>query len=208
MKKIIWTSGGLILLGGITLLWFFWKSDGPVKNYPSSAAGPVLFLGDSLVEGVGATRGNDLSSLLQKGLEEPVLNYGVAGDTTASALERLEPALAEKPRLALILLGGNDFLRKIPRADTFVNLEKIITAFQRDGAMVILIGVRSGVIGGGADAEYEALAEKTQARSVPDVLSGVFGDASLMSDAIHPNDKGYAKIAERLLPVTKMLLGK
>lgn len=179
--------------------WYFWRGEGSVKNVPLRSTGPILFFGDSLVSGVGATAGHDLPALLTRSLGEPVLNYGVAGDTTRQGLVRAHEAVDEHPRLVLVLLGGNDFLQKVPREETFANLEKIIDRFQADGAAVVLIGVRSGIIGGGADDAYEALAAKTASLYIEDALKGVFGDVSLMSDTIHPNDKGYEKIAERLL---------
>lgn len=70
----------------------------------------------------------------------------------------------------------------------------------------MVLGVRSGIIGGGADEEFEALAERTGSVYMSDVLSGVFAQSDLMSDAIHPNDTGYAKIAERLAPELVKLL--
>lgn len=157
--------------------------------------------GDSLVEGVGATDGNTLPEQLGRKLGVSIVNYGVSGNTTRDGLLRLDDAVAENPRVAIVLLGGNDFLKKIPRAETFQNLEKIVTAFQIQGVITVVVGVRSGVIGGGADEEYEALAKKTGSVYISDVLAGVFAHPDLMSDAIHPNDRGYQQIAERLAPL-------
>ena len=204
LTKVIFSLLSIALVAG--LAWYFWSGDTAVKNVPLRATGPILFFGDSLVEGMGASIGHDLSSLLTKSLGEPVLNYGVSGDTTRQGVARLSVARNEKPRLVLILLGGNDFLQKVPRTETFANLERIIAGFQSDGAAVILIGVRSGIIGGGADDEFEALAEKTGSHSVEDVLQEVFANQSLMSDAIHPNDRGYEKIAGRILNEIRPIL--
>lgn len=194
----------VVFIVGAGAYYFFRET--PLKNVPLTESGPVLFFGDSLVEGVGATKGRDLPALLSRSLGEPVLNYGVSGDTTRQGLNRLAAARAEKPRLALVLLGGNDFLQKIPRDETFSNLEKIIVGFQSDGAAVVLIGVRSGLLGGGADEQYESLARKTGALYMEDALKGVFGNTALMSDAIHPNDRGYEKIATRILEEIKPIL--
>lgn len=190
---------GVCVLGGLGV-WYF-LSDTPVTNYPNMNTGPVLMFGDSLVEGVGASVGQTLPDQLERLLKVPVLNYGVSGDTTRDALLRLNQAVAEKPKIAIILLGGNDFLRKIPREETFTNLEKIVTAFQGEGAITVVLGVRSGIVGGGADEEYEALAKRTGSVYMSDVLAGLFGRSELMSDALHPNDQGYAQIAERLAPL-------
>lgn len=195
----------ILLLVGI-FWWYFSSSDWPVKNYPSAKNGPVLLFGDSLATGEGATVGNTLGEQLGRLVSTDILNYGVPGDTTEDGLARLPGALAENPKVTLVLLGGNDFLQKIPRAETFQNLEKIVAAFQARGSIVMVLGVRSGIIGGGADEEFESLAKRTGAAYVEDVLSGVFAHSDLMSDTIHPNDRGYGKIAERIAPIlTKYL---
>lgn len=202
MKIIV---AAVVIVAGV-LAWYMLTRDVVVKNYPSAKTGPVLLFGDSLAAGEGATAGNDLASQLGKLASVPILNYGVSGDTTRDGLVRLNQVLTEDPRIAIILLGGNDFLKKIPREETFQNLEKIVTAFQKQGAIVMVLGVRSGLIGGGADEEYEALAERTGSAYMSDVLSGVFAHNDLMSDAIHPNDKGYGTIAERIAPQLVKLL--
>ncbi len=194
---------GAVLVIGIFLWWYFSSSAWPIKNYPSTSSGPVLMFGDSLVEGVGANVGQGLPEQLGRLAGVSVLNYGVSGDTTRNGLKRLTPALAEHPKVALILLGGNDFLKKIPHEETFANLKKIVTDFQSEGAIVIVLGVRSGLLGGGADAEYETLAKQMGAVYLSDVLSGVFGHPDLMSDALHPNSVGYGIIAARIAPLLK-----
>jgi lysophospholipase L1-like esterase len=203
MRVIATTAVFLAIIG---LAWFFfWKID-PVKNTPLRETGPILFYGDSLVAGVGATSGHDLPAVLSQAVGEPVLNFGVAGDTTRQALVRVDAAQATHPRLVLILLGGNDFLQRVPRDETFANLQSLIAAFQSDGAAVVLIGVRSGIIGGGADDRYQALARATGALYIEDALQGVFGDPALMSDTIHPNDAGYQKITDRIAPAVESII--
>ena len=201
--KIIAAVASSIAVG---LAWYILTRDTEVKNYPSAKTGAVLLFGDSLAAGEGATAGNDLASQLGNVTGVPILNYGMNGDTTRDGLARLNQVLAEDPRIAIVLLGGNDFLRKIPREETFQNLETIVTAFQKQGAIVMVLGVRSGIVGGGADEEFEVLAERTGSAYVPDVLLGVFAHPDLMSDAIHPNDTGYGVIAARIAPQLVKLL--
>lgn len=205
MKVWIGIFCGLVV-AGFAVFWF-WFQERPLKNVPIRQAGPIVFLGDSLVEGVGATSQHDMPSLLAQALGEPVLNYGVAGDTTALAQARLDPILGRKPRLTIVLLGGNDFLQKVPREQIANNLVGIVTALQATGSAVLLLGVRSGILSGGSDEFYESLAIQTGSAYEKDVLKGVFGDPALMSDAIHPNDAGYAYIVhKRLLPSVQALL--
>ena len=203
IKKVSLVLFSLALLAGI--LYFFWPKTAQVKNAPVSKDAVILAFGDSLVAGEGATRNNDLPSLLSAKLGQPVLNYGVSGDTTEMGIARLDVALEEEPGIVILLLGGNDFLRKIPRGKTFANLETIISEFQEQGAAVILLGVQSGVFGNGPEKEYASLAEKTRTGYVPNVLDGLFGDNRYMSDTIHPNDAGYAIMADRVYAeITKL----
>ena len=88
-----------------------------------SAGETIICFGDSLTEGVGASAGDDYPSVLSRQLGSPVINAGVRGDTTAAALERLaDQVLNKNPRLVILLLGGNDFLRQRPRRETRQNL--------------------------------------------------------------------------------------
>ena len=48
----------------------------------------------------------------------------------------------------------------------------------------------------------------TSALLVPDILHGIIGNPDLMSDAIHPNDRGYAIVADRLEPALQSFLSE
>lgn len=184
---------------------FFFRDTTKIVNYPSSGTTIVAF-GDSLVEGVGSTKGNDFVSLLSDTTGESIQNLGVSGDTTRDGLARVDEVLNLKPKIVLLLLGGNDYIKKIPKEETFSNLEKIITQIQEEGSIVILLGVRGGVIRDEYKDDYKALAKKTGSAYVPNVLEGLFGRSNLMYDAIHSNDAGYKIIAERVEPVLLELL--
>ncbi len=186
--------------------WFLFFKKTPLTNYPPQG-NTVMMFGDSLVEGVGATKGNDLPSLIGRGIGVPVLNFGKSGNTTSDGVLRVSDALVKKPNVVLILLGGNDALRRVSRVDTEKNLRSIISTFQNAGAVTILLGVRGGILGDPYDSMYEDIADSTGSAYISDVLSGLFADSRYMSDAIHPNDAGYAKIAVRVIPLVKDILG-
>lgn len=185
----------LIAIASVSAFLIF--TDREVANYPPKD-GPIVAFGDSLVAGTGSTEGNDFVSALSRQIGQEIINLGVPGDTTASGLSRIDEALKENPSITIVVLGGNDFLRKTPRQETFSNLRQIIDKLQAQGSIVVLAGVRGGLLSDNADGYYEALAEDTGSVYVPDILDGLFGDARYMSDSIHPNDEGYRKIAERL----------
>ncbi len=106
----------------------------------------------------------------------------------------------------LLLLGGNDYLRRVPPAQTFANMGKIIADLQSRGAVVLLLGIRGGLLQDNFAAEFETLAKKYHTAYVSDVLDGLLGNQALMSDEVHPNDAGYAAIAARVAPELKRLI--
>jgi acyl-CoA thioesterase I len=177
-----------------------------VKNIPVTGEG-VLILGDSLAYGTGSESGGFVR-MVSASVGVPIANYGVPGDTTAQALARVPAILSRHPRPAvvMIILGGNDYLRDVPEEQTFGNLRKIVTSFQEAGAAVMILGVRGGVLRDGFESEFEDLARETGSVLVTDILDGVFGNPRLMADAVHPNDAGYAVIAERIAPVLSGVL--
>ena len=197
-----------IIVGVVVLLaisyFVFGAGDKAVTNYPSQGTDIVAF-GDSLVAGVGSSTGGFVN-MLSKDLGVEIVNLGVSGNTTKDALDRVDILKNYKPKLVMILLGGNDFLRKVPTEETFANLEKIVQVVVSQGAVAVLLGVRSGVLSNRYDEEYERLAGKYGAVYVSDVLDGVFGRSNLMYDTIHPNDSGYRVIANRLNPVIGKLI--
>ncbi len=199
MNKKFLYIGSLVILLGIYFLFFIGSTQ--IKNYPSSGTDIVAF-GDSLIAGVGATSDNtNLVGVLSRRLGKPIVNLGVSGNTTANGLKRLSELDKYKPKVVMLLLGGNDYLQKVPIDTTFSNLEKIIKDIQSRGAVVLLLGVRGGIINDKFDERFEELAEKTGSAYVSNVLDGLITKNEYMADAIHPNDTGYAKIAARVYPV-------
>jgi acyl-CoA thioesterase-1 len=177
-----------------------------IRNLRSAGEAIVCF-GDSLTEGVGAEAGQDYPSVLSRQLGFPVVNAGQRGDTTGQALERLsDKVLRRNPRLVIVLLGGNDFLRQLPRAESKKNLAEIVRRIQEQGAMVAIAGIRLGLFTDEFAPIYEATAKEFGALYIPEVMKGILSDAKLKSDAIHPNGAGYRLIAERVAEKIRPLL--
>lgn len=191
----------------LLLAWLFWPSKyGRVANLHSRGTNIVAF-GDSLTAGYGAQPGDDYPSRLGALTGAAVLNSGVNGDTTASALARVQADLVDQnPRVAIIGLGGNDFLQHVPIATTERNLREIVRAAHAGGAMVVLLGYRFPSIGASYETMYERVADDERCLLIPDLLDGILSDPSLKSDEIHPNARGYALMAERIAPPLKKLL--
>src|SRR4026207_2368716 len=73
-------------------LFYFWFRGGGINyvNLPPAARGPWVAFGDSLTEGYGASEGQSYPAVLGRALGFPIVNAGRSGDTTTTALERLE----------------------------------------------------------------------------------------------------------------------
>jgi lysophospholipase L1-like esterase len=196
MKKstLVAVAGAVLLVG----LFFVFRPAQKITNYPPKG-NIVIALGDSLTSGAGSSLGNDYVSKISELIGIPIVNKGVAGNTTADALTRLQTdVLDQNPDIVIVLLGGNDYLKKIPKSETFKNLGSIISRIQSQGAIVVLVGVQGGIFGDSYKNEFRKLADEYGAVYVPNVLNGIVLHTDLMFDAIHPNDKGYKLIAERI----------
>lgn len=200
-----------IIIGFIVIIFVIaviWRQRTPELYYPTSGE-TVIFFGDSLVEGIGATTGNDMVSLLSQSLGIEIINAGVSGDTTQMALTRLyDDVLIHDPRIVLIVLGGNDALRRIPQEQTKENLISIIAQIQETGAAVVLIGVKGSLLGDAYEDMFDEIASELPVNYIDNILKGIFLDSRLKADSIHPNDAGYALMAERIEPLLQKLLSQ
>lgn len=176
-----------------------------ITNYPSAGT-DIIAYGDSLVTGYGATKGRDVFSILSEKIKYPITNLGRSGDTTADALSRVDEINTYSPKIVILMLGGNDYLQKQSMDVAFSNLESIIQKVHATGAVVVLVGLRISPFIGNFESQFSELQKKYKTAYVPNVLDGVFGVEKYMADPIHPNDAGYAIIAERILPVLTEVL--
>ena len=176
------------------------------RRYAAVPAGTtVLAVGDSLTFGTGAPGGSSYPARLAELTGWKVVNAGVPGNTSTQARERLPSLLGEHgPRLVLLSIGGNDFLRKLPEDQTRANIAAMLDEIHAAGAQPVLIAVpRPAVMAAllrSLDDHplYEALAEE---RRVPLFASGwtrVLSDPALKADQIHANAAGYDQFARDL----------
>lgn len=163
----------------------------------------VLALGDSLTFGYGANPDESYPAQLQKLTGWNVVNGGVSGDTSAQALSRLPALLARKPKLVIIGIGGNDFLRKVPEEQTRANIAKIIETVQKENIPAVLVGVPHITLGAlfGHLSDHPLYEDLSEAYGIPlfgGAWAEILGDNNLKSDQIHANGKGYRRFAEKL----------
>lgn len=200
-----WAFLGFATLVMAPVLYFVFRTSDTITNYPPKNQTVVAF-GDSLVEGVGASTGNDFVSVTGRLLGVAIINKGKSGDTTADGLVRTDEVLSENPGIVIVLLGGNDVLRRVPKKETFANLGTIIERFQASGAVVVLLGVRGGILGDGYASDFETLAKKYHTVYVSNILEGLITNSQYMYDGIHPNDQGYVIVADRVEKILQKVL--
>ena len=163
----------------------------------------MLALGDSITHGTGAAAEAAYPAQLARLSAWKVVNGGVPGDTSAQALARLPALLAEhNPALVIVSLGGNDFLRRLPEAETDANLRRSVALTRDAGAQVVLVAVPRPTLAAavGAGLSDHPLYEKLAADLALPLHAGgwarVLGNEKLKSDQIHANAEGYRVFTE------------
>jgi acyl-CoA thioesterase-1 len=159
----------------------------------------VLAFGDSLTYGTGAAESESYPVQLEKLIGRRVVGAGVPGEVTAQALARLPSALDEhSPRLLLLCIGGNDFLRRLGNSQAEANVREMVKLARSRGVEVLLIGTPEPGISVTPPAFYAGIAKQFTLPYEESVVGEVLRDSGLKSDPIHPNAQGYGVIAGRL----------
>jgi acyl-CoA thioesterase I len=179
--------------------------NGSPQHAPLPHGTVVLAFGDSVTYGTGASAGEDYPARLAALTGWEVVNGGIPGDTAARAVSRIAGELdAWRPALAIIELGGNDFLQRRRAADVKQDLAVLIAAARDANAVPVLVGVPElsllrAAAGRLKDSPiYAALGAEERVLVIDGALADVLSDARLRADAIHPNADGYAVMAERI----------
>ena len=169
------------------------------KLPPLAPDAVVLAFGDSLTYGTGANDEQSYPAQLARITGRRVVREGVPGEVSATGLARLPAVLdAHQPRLLILCHGGNDFLRRLPKAQAAENLRAMIRLAKDRGIEVLLIGTPEI---GFTLTPPEFYAEIANQFGIPyegDVLTKILRNGELKSDQIHPNAQGYRLMAERV----------
>jgi lysophospholipase L1-like esterase len=159
----------------------------------------VLAFGDSLTFGTGANEDESYPAQLEKLIGRRVVRAGVPGEVTAQALARLPGVLDEHaPRLLLLCIGGNDFLRRLGNQQAAANVREMVKLARGRGVAVMLIGTPEPGFTVTPPAFYSSIAKEFRLPYDAGIIGEVLKDRTLKADPIHPNARGYRLIAERL----------
>lgn len=164
----------------------------------------IVAFGDSLTYGTGANENESYPAVLAQIINRKVVRAGVPGETTGGGLERLESVLDEhRPALVILCLGGNDMLGKRGDEEIKDNLRKIIQAIKGRGISVVLFGVPRPALVTSAPPFYTELAVEFGIPYEGKIVTDVLYQRELKSDPIHPNAKGYRRMAEAFADLLK-----
>jgi acyl-CoA thioesterase-1 len=151
----------------------------------------VLAFGDSLTYGTGAGDAQSYPAQLEQLIARRVVRSGVPGEVTAAALARLPGALeAHAPKLLILCIGGNDFLRNLSKSVAAQNVRAMVGLAKARGVDVVLIGTPEKGITVTPPAFYAEIAEAYDVPYEGKVIGQVLRDNALKSDPIHPNAQG------------------
>lgn len=164
----------------------------------------VLAFGDSLTFGTGASAHESYPAVLAKLIARTVVSEGVPGETSAQGLARLPQVLEQTaPRLLILCHGGNDFLRRLPETQAAANVRAMVKLARDRGVAVVLVGVPKLGLTASPAPFYSDIAQEFRIPYEGGVLKSVLTDNELKSDWVHPNAKGYARIAQSLADLLK-----
>jgi acyl-CoA thioesterase I len=154
--------------------------------HAQSASVRIVALGASNTEGFGVSSWEAYPARLQEllkagGINAEIVNAGMSGDTTAGMLARLDAFLLDGTQLLILQPGSNDTRYGITAAETAANVARIKERLDARGIKLIVID----------SAVFSALP-----------------DTEMQPDGIHYTPKGYAVLAERLLPRVLAAIGR
>ena len=203
MARSVTRRGFAARVGGAGLLLVTLAGCGRDKKtaQPVPPGSTVLALGDSLTFGTGASAETCYPTVLAVLTGWNVVNAGVPGDTSTQALARLPALLAEhQPKLVIVSIGGNDFLRKLPESDTRTHVHAICKQSLAAGAQVLLVAVPRATVAAalGQMTDHALYAEVSKDLKIPlqrEAWGEVLAQPDLRADAVHANARGYAQFA-------------
>lgn len=202
------------------------KANAEIKP-PEKGETRVVFLGDSITDGW---------KLTEYFPNQPYINRGISGQTTAQMLIRMQPdVVAHKPKVLLLLAGTNDIAGNTGTAtNEFIegNIESIVEIAHANGINVVIASILP-ISDYNKNAEGEQIIQSV--RRPPERISAVnnwiknycarkdlvyldyfsvtvddkgFLKADLANDGLHPNEKGYQIMQKLASDAIKIALKK
>lgn len=174
---------------------------------------PVVFYGSSVTQGGCASRpGNDYPDILARWLDFEPINMGFSGNAKGDA--RLAEAIASLNPAVLVMDYDYNALSAEHLRQTHEKFFKIIREKHPDLPVIIITRPRTDY--GPSDTRFKIIKDTydhavasgdKQVFFIPGyILFGTVESDSCTVDGTHPNDFGFMRIAENILPVLRRAL--
>lgn len=163
----------------------------------------VVAFGDSITNGYGVDKDKTYPAQLSELLGVEVINAGINGEMSSAGLKRL-PSILEKysPDILIICHGGNDILRKQNLLKAKENIAQMIKLAKSKNIHVILVGVPAVEVLNLSTAQfYKELSSEYDVALEDSALESILNDSTLKTDQVHPNEKGYELLANKIAQI-------
>jgi acyl-CoA thioesterase-1 len=181
---------------------------GPLAS-PELRRPRIVAFGDGVTGGVGLAEGQSYPAVIQQylddaGYEYDLASFGEVGETTASAVDRVEGILDSDVPILILAVGAEDARRGVPLESVKRNLSRIVENTRARGIGILLVGVQAPPDYGpdyraGFEEVFVGLAREYGLVVVPDLLEGVAGRRELLQpDGLIPNADGARVVADRV----------
>ena len=185
----------------------------------------IVCFGDSLTS-CGGENGRFSDILQDRFPRHTFVNRGVGGESFVEGRARLEADVRrERPDLVTIEFGANDWWRnERPPAAWATDLEDMVTALQRQGARVAILGVFGPYLsdegrrvpkeygiderGGAFQQLEEQLARKHGCPYVANHQERIVGRRCCWGDRNHPIEYGNRHVADAVEPIVERVTGE
>lgn len=169
----------------------------------------IVFFGDSITRECAAPFADLLANRFPDVKIEAV-NAGMIGETSRDGLKRLGTLVQERPQVAVIGFGMNDWRKGVGKGEFRENLSAMVREFLNAGARVVLLTVNPARSGRSRrvrkePAEYSevvrgvAQEHRVKVADVNALWKGMLRNPLRgLRDEIHPNRRGYAVYFEAL----------
>ena len=231
LRLLLAVAFAAVLVGGCS-------TGDAARTLPGDRTTPLVYvaLGDSTVEGIGATSpATTYVARLHQRLrrvypQARLVNLGVGGTTSADVLvDQLDRAVKQAPRLVTLSIGPNDITTRVPVDDYERNMETIVRRLTRETSAIVVANLVPDLAVTPRFRHHEArplVAQRTlqfnealtrQARRYGVELVDLYASSreevpaqpELMSrDGYHPSDAGYARWAELMWEGVERRLGR
>ncbi len=175
-------------------------------------ASRIVVFGDSLSAGIPNDNVRNLwPEIVSDELGLELSNLAYPGDTAGDSWRRWESAVQSgdwgtgseewNPDFAIVLLGGNNMLRKEAPEKAFEELDVILDNVAPRVKTVLLISVPGGILGDEYSSIWDDLASQHENVYIMNsrALRGIFTDRRMTVDGIHMNQQGHNTFAQKVL---------